>query len=65
MEEGLKEIIQNEDYQDSISSPYGMKYVVEGNLKVLNGESTKIRTIWIIEHVKGIPRFVTAYPAKK
>ena len=47
-----------------ISSRFGTKYVVDGDLRSHSGERTaRVRTIWLIEPGHDVPRFVTAYPA--
>ena len=59
---GLLAIAQNVQVANSERSPYGTKYVIDGELETPNGVMIQVRTIWIIEKENGIPRFVTAYP---
>jgi hypothetical protein len=42
-------------------SPYGTKYIVDGQLISPTGGQVLIRTVWVIEPGQP-PRFVTAYP---
>lgn len=55
-------IAQSEDVKEAISSPHGVKYIIDGPLKTPVGISVKMRTIWIIDKGHRRPRFVTAYP---
>jgi len=54
-------ILENEVY-NTMSTFYGDKYIVKGNIGLRAGKSFPIVTIWIIEMENSIPRFVTAYP---
>jgi len=62
-EQGLLAIVGSEDVKETVSSPYGNKYIVDGNLETPIGSVVSIRTVWIVESGHGQPRFVTAYPA--
>jgi len=62
--QGLLAIAQNAPVDSSERSPYGTKYIVDGELETPNGVMIQVRTIWIIENDTEIPRFVTAYPAE-
>ncbi|PKL48650.1 MAG: hypothetical protein CVV37_07935 [Nitrospira bacterium HGW-Nitrospira-1] len=63
LKQGLLSIAQSEDVKDVISSPHGVKYVINGSIQTPVGISIKMRTVWIIDKGQGRPRFVTAYPA--
>jgi hypothetical protein len=60
----LLAIAQNAAVESSERSPYGTKYVVDGELETPNGDMIQVRPIWIIENNMEIPRFVTAYPTE-
>jgi len=62
--EKLLKIAQHAPVDSSERSPYGTKYIVDGELETSNGVMIQVRTIWIIENDTEIPRFVTAYPAE-
>jgi hypothetical protein len=62
LERALMTIVNSEEVEDSISSPYGIKYIVDGMLEGPSGGKLELRTVWIIEKGKDTPRFVTAYP---
>ena len=53
------EVVKIED------SPYGIRYVIEGELQTPDGRSPQVRSIWFIETEKNQPSFVTAYPLRK
>jgi hypothetical protein len=46
------------------SSPFGMRYVVEGALETPDGRNPMVRTVWFVETDEVVPRFVSAYPLK-
>lgn len=62
--QGLLEIAKNASVESSERSPYGTKYIIDGELETPNGDMIQVRTIWIIEKDDDVPRFVTAYPAE-
>ena len=62
LEQGLLSIAQNQDVKEIISSPHGVKYVIEGNLPTPLGGFVFLLTVWIIDKGQETPRFVTAYP---
>ncbi len=50
---------------ESMETPFGTRYVVEGPLRSPDGRSPEVRTIWFVELNSGYPRLVTAYPIKR
>lgn len=62
LKEGLLSLIRSEDIKDEIRTPHGVKYVVDGMLKTLEGRFLRVRTVWIVDKGGEMPRFVTAYP---
>jgi len=44
------------------TSPFGKRYVIEGNMLTPDGRQPHVRTVWFIETGELQPRFVTAYP---
>ncbi|MBI4825052.1 MAG: hypothetical protein HY807_01330 [Nitrospirae bacterium] len=58
----LTAIAQSEEVKEGISSPHGVKYIIDGFIKTPEGSSINMRTVWIIDKGKTHPRFVTAYP---
>ena len=55
-------IAKSGEIKDEMNTPYGTKYVVDGKLDNPAGKVVKVRTLWIIEKGKKLPRFVTIYP---
>jgi hypothetical protein len=62
LKQGLITIAQAEDVKEVISSPHGVKYVIDGSLQTPVRVFIKLRTIWIIDKGEDVPRFITAYP---
>ena len=62
LEKALLTIARSEDIVDSILSPHGVKYVIDGTIQTPDGGYIRMRTIWIIDEGGENPRFVTAYP---
>lgn len=62
LKEGLIAIAHSGDVEDVISSPHGVKYIIDGLIQTPAGGSIKMRTVWIIDKGLERPRFVTAYP---
>ena len=62
LEKSLRIIAQSGDVVDMVSSDYGTKYVIDGEIKTPSREVVKLKTVWIIEKGEKRPRFVTTYP---
>ncbi len=62
LKQGLLNMAQSEDITEEISSPHGVKYIIDGSIKTPAGNFIKMRTVWIIDKEQESPRFVTAYP---
>jgi Domain of unknown function (DUF6883) len=63
LEHELLTLAHSAPVQEMVSSPHGVKYVIDGTLTTPSGTSSRIRTVWILETGETNPRFVTAYPA--
>ena len=63
LEGQLLEIARTEDVLEVKETPYGTKYIMDGDLLAATSRSARIRTVWIIETGDDRPRFVTAHPA--
>ena len=61
---GLLAIARTAAVFEQVTSPHGIKYVLDGNITAPRG-TLPLRTIWIVEPAVGYPRFVTAYPAPR
>lgn len=60
--DGLLMIAKSKKVSQAVTTPYGTKYIIEGNLFTPIGTTVRIRTIWVVESDDKRPRFVTAYP---
>lgn len=58
----LSDIAGENEVQETKKSPFGIKYIIDGDLISPIGRKVRIRTVWIIENNHSIPRFVTAFP---
>ena len=45
-----------------MESTHGLKYILEGKIETPSGKRPTVRTIWIVDQGRDIPRLVTAYP---
>lgn len=45
------------------TSPFGTRYVIEGELHTPDGRAPLVRVIWFVDNGTGTPRLATAYPA--
>ncbi len=61
--EDLKQHGVRNDVVDTVESPFGTRYVVEGPLRTPSNDTIRLITIWIVEQGTEVPRLVTAYPA--
>ena len=43
-------------------SPFGTRYVIEGELETPIDREPFVRTVWFVDIDDDVPRFVTAYP---
>jgi uncharacterized protein DUF6883 len=44
------------------TSPFGMRYTVEGKLVTPDGRNPVVRSVWFVEKSEDTPRLVTVYP---
>jgi hypothetical protein len=45
-------------------TPFGAKYLIEGQISGPTGTAAAIRSVWFVESGERGPRFVTAYPLR-
>ena len=62
LKEALIAVAATSDVTEIISTPFGTKYVLDGDLAAPTGIKARVRTVWILETGEDLPRFVTAYP---
>ena len=60
-ENAVKKIAE-QPIKETLKSPFGMKYVIDGEIKTPSDEVIRLRTVWIIEKGQNSPRFITIYP---
>jgi hypothetical protein len=46
-------------------SPFGTRYIIEGEIVAPKSKTAAIRSVWFVETGKHIPRFVTSYPLQR
>jgi len=63
LEDALLKIAKFEEVTQEITTDYGTKFIVDGDLLTLKGKNARIRTVWVVDSHDKVPRFVTAYPA--
>ena len=52
------------DAQIEEMTDYGQKYRITGTLIGPNGMTVHVETVWMVESVIGVTKFITLYPAK-
>jgi len=60
--EALRQHANQHDVARVETSPFGTRYVIEGELISPDRRNPMVRTVWFIEAGSDVPRFVTAYP---
>ena len=55
---------QSYEVANSLVTPEGVHYVIDGELNTPDGRNPKVRTIWAIDKDNLQPRFITAYPLR-
>jgi hypothetical protein len=55
-------IVKSHEITHKVETPFGLKYIVEGQLETPNGPIAQVITVWVVEPIDNRPRFITAYP---
>jgi hypothetical protein len=63
--DALRQLARDYSVTETVVTPHGEKYIVEGVLETPLGASPMVRTVWIIDSGRQTPRLVTAYPLGK
>lgn len=50
---------------DTVETPFGRRYVIEGFLHAPDGQTPGLRSVWFMDRDGGDPRLVTAYPVRR
>ncbi len=61
----LKRILSENDFDSSMNTPWGKKYVVFGYLDSIRKQQPLIKTVWQVKTDEGFPTLITAYPEKE
>jgi hypothetical protein len=62
LEGDLQEVARSGLVTETVTTPFGTKYVVDGRVTTPSGRELVLRTVWMIASNEEVPRFVTAYP---
>ena len=62
--DALKSHAATHDVKKQEASPFGMRYIIEGELDAPDGRKPIVRVVWFIETETDVPRLATAYPLK-
>ena len=60
--ESLRRLATISEVSQSMESPHGKKYIVDGQIETPAGKTPAVRTVWIVDTGESIARLVTAYP---
>jgi hypothetical protein len=63
LELSLKTHGQTQPVVETKSTEHGVKHILECKVKTPDGRDPCIRSVWIIDAGKTLPRLVTAYPS--
>ena len=63
--EALKLHAAEHEVKKQEASPFGMRYIIEGELNTPDGRSPSVRVVWFIENESDVPHLATAYPLKE
>ena len=53
---------KSERVSQVVTSLYGTKYIIDGEIVTPIGSKLRLRSVWVVESHDERPRFVTAYP---
>jgi len=65
LSEALKRHAGEHEVVKSETSPFGMRYIIDGALDAPDGRKPEVRSVWFIETGDNVPHLATAYPAKR
>ena len=61
----LREHGQVNQVTRTVETDYGVRYIVDGELRAPDGRRPTIRTVWIVEAETEWPRLITAHPIEE
>lgn len=62
LREALLQHASTHEVKGSIETRHGVKYIIEGDMQTPDGRTPRVRSVWIVDVGKDVPRLVTAYP---
>jgi hypothetical protein len=62
--EALKQHAAEHEVKKQEASPFGMRYIIEGELSTPDERRPAVRVVWFIENESDTPHLATAYPLK-
>ncbi len=65
LSEALLRHARDNELVEAEETPFGVQYVVEGPLRVPDGRTPAVRSVWERRPGGGGPRLITAYPGKQ
>ena len=63
--DALKRHAVNNEVGKIESSPFGIRYIIEGEIETPDKRNPQLRVVWFIEAETDPPRLATAYPLKE
>ncbi len=64
LSEAIKRHAGEHEVNKSETSPFGMRYIIDGALDAPDGRRPEVRAVWFIEAGTDVPYLATAYPGK-
>lgn len=58
----LRRLAETTSVARTVGTIHGSKYVIEGRLETPSGKTPSVRSVWIVDRGRDVPRLVTAYP---
>lgn len=62
--DALKQHAVENEVQKTVSSSFGVRYIIDGELVAPDGRRPTVRVVWFISKGADIPMLVTAYPVR-
>ena len=63
--QALRQHAADHEIAKAEQTPFGTRYVIEGQITTPDGRTPLIRSVWFIATGETIPQFATAYPLKR
>lgn len=67
--EKLAEALRRHGAENEVTTaedtPFGRRYIVDGELIAPDGRRPRLRSVWYVEEAEDVTRFVTAHPAPR